>query len=82
MQALAGPPPPVRSVLPGLTAQLPISRMGTRGPFPWTGPAVLQGGPGALRTVRHLWRPVAAPLTGVRRRRRQGQGLQFLVLQG
>lgn len=78
---MAGPPPPVSSVLPCLTAQLPVSRMGTQGPFPWAGPAVLQGGPGALRTVQHLRRPVAAPLTGIRWRRRQGQGLQFLVLE-
>jgi len=73
VQALAGPPPSVRFVLPGLTGQLPVSR----GPVPRARLAVLQRVPGAVRTVRH---PVA-PLAGDRRRRRQGEGLQFLVVQ-
>lgn len=64
-----------------LAAQLPIAPLGAKGPLPWAGPAMLQGATGTLGTVHHLRCPVAAPLAGVWRRWRQGQGLQFLVLE-
>lgn len=79
MQAVAGPPPPVGAVLPGVTAQLAVAGARTGGPFSRGDPVLLEG---ALRTVRGLRRSGAGPLAGVRRRRRQGQGLEFLVLQG
>lgn len=81
VQALARPPPPLTLVLQRLTGQLPVTPEGAEGPFPRAGPAVLQGAPLALGAVQRLRRPVAAPLAGIRRRRRQGHGPQSRGLQ-
>lgn len=74
MQALARPPPPLTLVLQRLTAELPVTPVGTDGPVPRAGPSVLVGAPLALGAVQRLRRPVAAPLAGIRWRRRQGHG--------